>query len=74
MRIDIKKFENKVKEIQKKDNYTNKEVAEIMDLDYSYLFRIFKNDKKNYSANVINGIERFCNYFNLEVEDYIFLE
>lgn len=74
MRIDIKKFENKVKEIQEEKKLTNREIAEIMELDYSYLFRIFKNEKNTYSSNVINGIERFCNYFNLESKDFIFLE
>ena len=74
MKINIKKFQKDVKTIQKKQKISNSEIAEIMQLDYSYIFRIFKSQKKIYSSKVITGIERFCKYFNIDIKEYIFLE
>lgn len=74
MKINIRKFQKTVKSIQKKEKISNIEIASIMQLDYSYVFRIFKSNKEMYSSKVINGIERFCKHFNIDSKDYIFLE
>ena len=74
MKINIRKFQKTVKSIQKKEKISNIEIASIMELDYSYVFRIFKSNKEMYSSKVINGIERFCKHFNIDSKDYIFLE
>ena len=74
MKINIDKFQNTVNIIKKDKKLSNSEIAEIMQLDYSYIFRIFKSNKNIYSSKVINGIENFCKYFNIDSKEYIFLD
>lgn len=73
MIIRIKEFEKKIEEIKQEKNLSNKEIANIMKMDYTYIFRLFK-ENANPGKKVINGIENFCKEFGLDSKDYIFLE
>ena len=73
MIIKIQEFKDKVEEIKKEFSLTNKDISETMGIDYSYIFRLFKQNA-NPGKKVIDGIEKFCQKYNLDSKDYIFLE
>jgi len=73
MVIKIKEFEKKMEEIKQNEHLSNKEIAEIMEMDYTYLFRIF-NENATPGRKAIIGIEKFCQKFNLNSRNFIFLE
>ena len=74
MKINIDKLEKDIKCIQTLYNVTNKELGEIMGVDYAYIFRIMKNkdEEREYGSKLISGIENLCIKFNLNLENYIF--
>lgn len=73
MIIKIQEFKDKVEEIKKENSLSNKEISDVMEIDYTYIFRIFKQNA-NPGKKVIDGIEKFCQKYNLNSKDYIFLE
>lgn len=73
MIIKIQEFKCKVEEIKEKESLTNKDISDIMEIDYTYIFRLFKQNV-NPGKKVIDGIEKFCQKFDLNSKDYIFLE
>ncbi len=73
MQIKIKKFQKKVESLKEKHHLNNTEIAEIMGLEYSYVFRVFKGETDP-GMKFINGVEKFCKKFNIDSKDYIFLE
>lgn len=73
MIIKIKQFKEEVEKIKEKEGLSNKEISEIMRIDYTYFFRIF-NQNATPGKKVIDGIENFCRKYNLNSKDYIFLE
>lgn len=73
MIIRIQEFKDKVEEIKKENSLSNKEISDVMEIDYTYIFRIFKQNASP-GKKVIDGIEKFCQKYNLNSKDYIFLE
>ena len=73
MVIKLKELEEKINEIKHENSLNNREIAEIMEMDYTYIFRLFK-ENANPGKKVISGIEKFCQKFKLNVNDYIFFE
>lgn len=73
MIIKIQEFKNKVEEIKKEHSLSNKDISDTMEIDYTYIFRLFKQNA-NPGRKVIDGIEKFCQKYNLNAKDYIFLK
>lgn len=73
MIIKIQELQNKIEEIKNEYSLSNKDISDIMEIDYTYIFRIFKYNTKP-GKKVIEGIEKLCKRFNLDSSDYIFLE
>lgn len=73
MLIKIRKFQKKVDFVKRQYGLNNAEIAEIMGLEYSHLFRVFKGDTKP-GKKFIKGIEKFCKKFNTSPTEFIFLE
>lgn len=73
MIIKIECFKNKVEEIKKEYLLSNKDISNAMGIDYTYIFRLFKQDATP-GKKVIDGIEKFCQKYNLNLKDYIFFE
>ncbi|MEK8206960.1 hypothetical protein NST41_15305 [Paenibacillus sp. FSL L8-0696] len=49
------------------------ELANQLGVDYSYLFRVLKNEK-NGGGKLFNGLYQLCKVKELNIEDYIFLQ
>jgi transcriptional regulator with XRE-family HTH domain len=58
--------------LAKSENWSIPELASKIGVDYSYLFRVLKNEK-NGGGKLFNGIYHLCKQKRLNVDDYIFL-
>ena len=73
MIIKIEDFKEKVEETKKEYSLSNQDISDVMEIDYTYIFRLFKQNA-NPGKKVIDGVEKFCRKYNLNSKDYIFLE
>lgn len=68
--IDIEALE---KEVSKNIDLTQSKLSEIMELDYSYIYRVLKK-RQSYGMKFIKGVSRYCEQFNINPNKFIFLE
>ncbi|MCI9015773.1 MAG: hypothetical protein HFJ53_01190 [Clostridia bacterium] len=73
MIVKIQEFKDKVEEIKEEYSLSNRDISNTMGIDYTYMFRLFKQNA-NPGRKVIDGIEKFCQKYNLNSKDYIFLK
>lgn len=73
MEVDIKKLEDTILEIKKRDKLSNDDIGEIMKINYSYLFKIFKKRAKP-GKKLFDAVTNLCKKYNLNPNDYIFLK
>lgn len=73
MIIKIEKFKAKMNFIKNEYDLTNSDIANIMGLEYSHIFRVLKGNSKP-GKKFIDGIDRFCKKFKINSSDYIFLK
>lgn len=58
--------------LAEKEGWSVPELAVKLGVDYSYLFRVLKNEK-NGGGKLFSGIYRLCSEMELNVTEYIFL-
>jgi transcriptional regulator with XRE-family HTH domain len=62
-----------LQQLAKTKNWTTPELARRLKIDYSYLFRIMRGEKRG-GAKLWSGIYFLCKQEGLSIEDYIFLD
>lgn len=62
----------KLIELAKNKNWSMPELANKLNIDYSYLFRIIKHEKKG-GAKLFTGLYQLCKDEGLNIDDFIFL-
>lgn len=63
----------KLSELAKTEGWSIPELANKLGVEYSYLFRVLKNEK-NGGGKLFNGLYQLCKEMKLNIEDYIFLK
>ncbi len=73
MEVDIQKLDATILEIKKREKLSNEEIAEIMKINYSYLFKILKKKVKP-GKKMFDAVTNLCKKYNLNPNEYIFLK
>lgn len=60
-------------ELAEREGWSIPELANKLGVEYSYLFRVLKNEK-NGGGKLFNGLYQLCKELKLNIEDYIFLQ
>lgn len=72
MELDIKKLEKVIAEIKQKYKLSNDEIATVMGITYSYLFKVL-NKTATPGKKIFDAVNNLCKAYNLNPNDYIFL-
>lgn len=72
MELNIEKLEEKIAEIKREHKLSNDEIAEVMGINYSYLFKIL-NKTATPGKKIFDAVNNLCKAYNLNPNDYIFL-
>ncbi|MFF2016267.1 hypothetical protein [Paenibacillus sp. NPDC058177] len=63
----------KLLKLAESEGWSIPELANQLGVNYSYLFRVLKNEK-NGGGKLFNGLYQLCKEKELNIEDYIFLQ
>lgn len=72
MEVNIEKLNDTILEIKKREKLSNEEIAQVMGINYSYLFKIIKKQAKP-GKKIFDAVTNLCKRYNLNSNDYIFL-
>lgn len=73
MELNIQKLEATISEIKKGHKLSNDEIAEVMGINYSYLFKIL-NKTATPGKKIFDAVTNLCKEYNLNPNEYIFLK
>lgn len=73
MELNIQKLEATISEIKKEHKLSNDEIAEVMGINYSYLFKIL-NKTATPGKKIFDAVTNLCKEYNLNPNEYIFLK
>lgn len=73
MEVNIQKLKDTILEIKRREKLSNDEIAKIIKINYSYLFKILKKRVKP-GKKMFDAVTNLCKKYNLNPNEYIFFK